>query len=158
MATEPIEIDELEPIPDPADGPSVFNSEVPEFFQAWSNINLQLQQNFDITYDNAQLAEAAAAAAAASEANSAATANNVGAWSEQTGAASPPLSVTHSGSVWILNEAIADITASEPGVSGDWTEAPGGGFTNPMDGTGQIIIGGTAGAPTKLPLAPMVTC
>jgi len=62
------------------------------------------------------LAEASATVAAAS-------ANFVGAWGDQTGAASVPLSVAHDDEVWLLLDDLADITASEPGVSSDWVTA-----------------------------------
>lgn len=45
----------------------------------------------------------------------------VGAWSAQTGAAAPPMTVSHGGAVYFLNTAVADITAHTPGVSAVWT-------------------------------------
>jgi hypothetical protein len=72
-------------------------------------------------------AEAASAAAAASAGDSlaysvlsAGSANLAGAWSAQTGAVAPPYSVTHEGRIWVLLNALADVTASEPGITADW--------------------------------------
>lgn len=50
----------------------------------------------------------------------------VGDWSNQTGAASIPYSVTHNGAIWLLTANVADITAEEPsGSNTNWqsTEA-----------------------------------
>lgn len=44
-----------------------------------------------------------------------------GAWNTLTGAATPPMTVTHGGAVYFLNTAVADITAHTPGVSAVWT-------------------------------------
>lgn len=45
-----------------------------------------------------------------------------GEWSAQTGAAAPPMSVSHSGNLWYLTSALADITAAEPGVAAAWEQ------------------------------------
>jgi hypothetical protein len=69
---------------------------------------------------------ASATASANSALQSASSTNNVGAWSVQTGSANPPLSTTHTGSSWILNIPLADITTSEPtSINSDWTEISG---------------------------------
>lgn len=46
----------------------------------------------------------------------------VGAWSSQTGAATPPMSVEHAGDFWTLVSAVPDITVQEPGVSSVWSK------------------------------------
>lgn len=43
-----------------------------------------------------------------------------GEWSGLTGALNMPAVVTHTGEYWVLLSNLADVTASEPGVSGDW--------------------------------------
>lgn len=70
----------------------------------------------------AEVAEASGYAGdALSSANLAAgSANLQGAWASQTGAAAPPYSVTHDGRLWVLLNSLADVTASEPGVTADW--------------------------------------
>ena len=68
--------------------------------------------------------DAISAAQSALEANS--TANNQGAWSGLSGALNKGLSVTHTGSTWILNVDLADVTLSEPTAgNSDWTEVSG---------------------------------
>lgn len=78
------------------------------------------------TNDNAQLADDKATEAEASAILAQGTANNKGAWSTLSGALNIPASVNHTGSVWVLNVNIADITASEPtAINTDWTEISG---------------------------------
>jgi len=50
----------------------------------------------------------------------AATANFKGRWSELSGPLSIPASVYHDGSYWQLLNSLADVSTSEPGVTGDW--------------------------------------
>jgi len=49
-----------------------------------------------------------------------ATANFVGPWASLSGSLNVPAVVLHAGSYWQLLVNLADVTASEPGVSGDW--------------------------------------
>jgi hypothetical protein len=72
-----------------------------------------------------------AAAAAVSETNAAASedvaqssANYIGEWSDQVGAATVPTCVSHSNRYWQLTEDLADITAKEPGVDSEWMLIP----------------------------------
>lgn len=58
--------------------------------------------------------------AAASAASAAASANFKGTWASQTGAANKPAAYLHDGAYWQLLNDLADITASEPGVSADY--------------------------------------
>lgn len=51
-----------------------------------------------------------------------ALANNAGAWSELTGPYQGGTGVMHDGRFWFLEEAVTDITAHEPGVSGVWAQ------------------------------------
>lgn len=50
----------------------------------------------------------------------ASVANFVGPWAELSGALSTPASTRHNGTYWTLLRNIADVAASEPGVSADW--------------------------------------
>ena len=77
-------------------------------------------------------AGASAAAAAASEAAAAASANFVGQWADLTGALNVPATVEHGGVVWLLLADLADVTASEPGVSADWLVVTGVTITQPV--------------------------
>lgn len=51
-----------------------------------------------------------------------ATINYVGDWASLTGALAAGKTVTHTGTVWFLLTALADVTTSEPGVSADWLD------------------------------------
>ena len=73
-------------------------------------------------YGNAVEGQVSAASASSSAAISAANANFKGLWVDQTGVANVPYSVSHSGVSWQLINNIADVTLSEPSVSGDWLE------------------------------------
>lgn len=77
---------------------------------------------------DASVAEAAASAveAAASAELAQSTANFKGLWSNLTGALNMPASVGHSDKDWRLLNDLADVTASEPGVSADWQEIKSG--------------------------------
>ena len=65
-------------------------------------------------------AETAQAAAEAAQAVAQTSANFKGNWSDQTGAAAIPYSVYHEGNYWQLVSNLADVTASEPGVTVAW--------------------------------------
>lgn len=74
---------------------------------------------------SATSASANAVAAALSEANAAATANIKGTWASQTGAIAKPAAVSHNGAIWALLNNLADVTTSQPGVTGDWAWVSG---------------------------------
>tara|TARA_R110000772_G_scaffold268452_1_gene395558 strand:+ start:2493 stop:5870 length:3378 start_codon:yes stop_codon:yes gene_type:complete len=88
---------------------------------------------------------ASATAADASATAAAASANSLGEWSALTGAVNVPASVTHSSQIWILDTNLADVTTSEPGVSGDWTKLVTtnvvAGSTQDFTASGAITIG-----------------
>lgn len=69
---------------------------------------------------------AAAASAVASANLAAAAANFKGLWPSLTGALNKPASVKHNGRFWALLNNLADVTASQPGVSADWTSLDSG--------------------------------
>lgn len=74
---------------------------------------------------NATAALASKNAAATSESNAAATANIKGTWASQTGAIAKPAAVSHNGAIWALLNNLADVTTSQPGVTGDWAWVSG---------------------------------
>jgi len=78
------------------------------------------KDNADDAYASSGIAAASAVSAATSEANTAAFANFKGNWSALTGALAKPASVFHNGAFWALLNNLADVTASQPGVSADW--------------------------------------
>ena len=65
-----------------------------------------------------------AANAAASAASAAAAANFAGEWGGLVGDLAVPASVEHSDRLWLLLNDLADVTASEPGVTADWQVLP----------------------------------
>ena len=73
------------------------------------------------------LATEQAQQAAASAAAAASSANNKGAWASLTGALAVPATVYHNNRFWMLLNSVANVAASEPGVSADWVVASGGG-------------------------------
>lgn len=110
-----------------------WNASITQFNTAAIQVNQLAVDAQTSANDSATSAGESAASAVASEAsasNSAASANNKGEWSALVGALNVPASVTHNGSVWILDTDLADVTASEPGVSGDWTETGASGATD----------------------------
>jgi hypothetical protein len=72
----------------------------------------------DAAYANAVAAEDSALAANAA-------ANFKGNWSSLTGVLAKPAAVWHSSTIWALLNDLADVTTSQPGVSGDWVEIGG---------------------------------
>lgn len=67
-------------------------------------------------------ATASETAAAASETVATASANYVGPWVDQTGAANVPYSVSHLDKCWLLTENLADVTTKTPGTDSEWLE------------------------------------
>ncbi len=114
--------------PDPATmSPSLFASTAAASVLAQKAMTPELnlmagQMNTVAGEINAAIAPVAGqvAAVAASEANTAALANFKGNWSALTGALAKPASVFHNGAFWALLNNLADVTASQPGVSADW--------------------------------------
>lgn len=107
--------------------PSTFDALADAFVAYWTTFRTQivaalswLYDTAVAAYDAALAAAASAGAAAASEAVALAAANFKGTWSSRTGAAAVPYSVSHAGSYWMLLGNLADVTASEPGVTADW--------------------------------------
>lgn len=69
--------------------------------------------NADSAFESGQTAYSSSQAATAA-------ANFVGDWDDQTGAATAGISVRHVNRIWRLLNNLADITASEPGITADW--------------------------------------
>jgi hypothetical protein len=70
---------------------------------------------------SALVAQGYAGDAAQSAEIAADTANFLGEWAALVGELSPPASVRHNGKIWQLLVYLPDVTASEPGVSADWS-------------------------------------
>jgi hypothetical protein len=117
-------------------------------------LGANVEFNAESAYDSAGEAVVSAASAAAqvplataqvalaqtAASNAAASAAFKGAWDDQTGAATKPYSVSHEGRFWLLINNLADVTLSEPGVTGDWESVP---VITVQDRTSNIILGAT---------------
>lgn len=128
----PPEIIDMSPVPDRRDEPT-FSDRMNLFFSRIVQFSVDIGLTAEWTRARADEVESNATAAAISEANAASSAevalgaaNYKGSWSAQTGAANKPYSVTHNGRYWSLNNNLADVTGSEPGVTTDWVEIPSG--------------------------------
>ena len=63
------------------------------------------------------------------------TANYKGQWSSLSGPLAPPACAYFGGSFWVLNVALANVLASQPGAGTDWSKIPG-----TLDGTGAYGV------------------
>ena len=72
--------------------------------------------------------------AAASEAAAISAANFKGIWSNLTGSISIPASLEHEGALYTLLNNLADVTASEPGVTADYLNTTGAKYVTPVAG------------------------
>ncbi len=114
-----------------------YHNELPGTINGINNV-----ANFVETQGNS--AEASSTAAANSAATASGSANFKGNWSSLSGALSIPSSVQHSGSLWLLINNLADVTASEPSSgNSDWRDITP--LANPFTTDGQIIISGPSG-------------
>ena len=87
-----------------------------------------------LTASNAQTSATASAITAA------AVANFAGEWSTLTGALNVPASVLHDGIYWNLLTNLANVTTSEPGVTGDWDQLFAGPLIS-LTASGAITAG-----------------
>lgn len=102
-----------------------FFGALPAFQTAMNALKAYVYAIAQQVYANAVEAFSSATAAALSEANAAATANIKGTWASQTGAIAKPAAVSHNGAIWALLNNLADVTTSQPGVTGDWAWVSG---------------------------------
>jgi hypothetical protein len=122
--------------PDKSQSREVFNANMRAAFAYEANLASQINTVAGEVNANALLAteKADVAVAKAEEAGLAViqasdiaatvigTANFAGVWNELTGPLTVPTSVLHNGIYWMLLHDIADVTLSEPGISGDWSK------------------------------------
>lgn len=120
------------PLPDPGDRATFSARKLEQLRWANNEYSTGSKALADASYSNAldsqasaTAAQTSATAAALSESNAAATANFKGLWSALTGALNKPASVSHNGAIWGLLNNLADITTSQPGVTGDWVWVSG---------------------------------
>jgi len=107
-------ITQLPPNPKRIDEPAVFIPTADDWVAAldlWTTEANALA--VDVNADEVSAANSATSATA--------SANHKGDWDDLTGALNIPASVSHEGLQWLLLNNLADVTASEPGVTADWT-------------------------------------
>lgn len=117
----------------PALGSPNFNLEaynaatsLPAAFTRQGEIAVATKTNADSAAESAGQAQSAAVVASDVQDVVLAAANFKGLWSSLTGALAKPACVKHGGRFWLLLNNLADVTASEPGISADWTNLDAG--------------------------------
>lgn len=115
------------PLPDPGDRATFSARKLEQLRWANNEYSTGSKALADASYSNALDSQASATAAATSAADASNSAANLsaivnfkGLWSTLTGALNKPASVFHNGAYWALLNTLADVTASQPGVSADW--------------------------------------
>ena len=103
-----------------------FLGALPTFATEANALSVEVNANAISAANSASFAGLSAANAASSSQVALAAANFKGLWSSLTGALSKPATVKHNNRFWLAVDDIADVTASEPGVSSDWTSVSGG--------------------------------
>ena len=113
---------DITPLPDPPQrtDPANFATKADAFLGALPDFATEANALATTVNGYKTDAEAAQAAAEAAQAVAQTSANFKGNWSDQTGAAAVPYSVYHEGNYWQLVSNLADVTASEPGVTAAW--------------------------------------
>lgn len=114
-------ISTLSEAPSNSDNPADFETKALAFVAGLSTFVSEANTLASEMETDATNAETAATNAAASASTAQAASNFKGNWSGLTGALNTPASVRHSSQYWALLTDLADVTASEPGVSADWT-------------------------------------
>jgi len=117
------------------ENPESFNTKMNSLVQWYPNLTTTLQDSVDwadVVFTEVETLAGEAESSATAAANSAtdaaqsagisqSAANFRGSWSSLTGSISVPSSVLHGGVYWNLLNDLADVTASEPGVTADWS-------------------------------------
>jgi hypothetical protein len=93
------------------------------------------------TLDAASTAVAAAASAVGARDQALGAANFKGIWGTLAGALAKPASVKHEGRFWLLLNNLANVEASEPGVSADWTSLSAGQVTARINSNTDAVPG-----------------
>lgn len=143
----------------PALGSPNFNQEAYDYATAMPGVSTALGALAENAATNAQISHdntitAIQASQAAQDARDAAqgAANFKGLWSSLSGPLNKPASVKHNNRIWLLLNNLPDVTASEPGVSSDWTTGDSGALI-------QVVTADTTIAPgvTYSVMTPGVT-
>lgn len=147
----------------PALGSPSFNQEAYTFGSSMPGVSAALgaladnvASNSQISHDNAVTAVQASQIAQDARDAAAGAANFRGLWSTLSGPLNKPASVKHNNRIWLLLNNLADVAASEPGVSGDWTSGDSGELlqivnANTAVQAGPVYVAETAGVTLTLP-------
>lgn len=120
-------ISPLPPAPVRSDAPADFATKADAFAAALAGFVEDANASSSFVNDraaevgsNADAAAQAATDAALARDAAQNVANFKGAWSALSGPLNLPATVLHAGQIWSLLNDLPDVTASEPGVTGDW--------------------------------------
>jgi len=93
--------------------------------------------------ESAQAAQQSAVAATNAAASAVGAANFKGIWAALSGPLNKPACVKHEGRFWMLLNNLADVAASEPGVTADWTSLDAGSISEEVTsaGTVNMVVG-----------------
>lgn len=162
--TAPIEPTPAPAVPQyPALGSPTFNQEayasgtaLPGVTQWIEGTAQEVFVNAGISSGSAVTAVQAAADAASVQSVVLATANFAGVWADMSGPLNRPACVKHNGRFWMLLNNLANVAASQPGVSADWTSLDAGRVTaritaNTTAVAGVYYVAATAGITLTVP-------
>lgn len=147
----------------PALGSPSFNQDAYTYATAMPGVSAALgalatnvAANGQVSHDNATAATQAALAAADARDVSAAAANFKGLWSSLAGPLNKPAAVKHNNRIWLLLNNLANVAASQPGVSADWTTGDSGELVQVVNASTTITPGpvyavATAGVTVTMP-------
>lgn len=139
MATAPTPITPLGTPPsrsDPVNFPAradTFLGALPTFATETNAIAINAYNNAVEANTSAGIATDSATASAESAGVALAASNFKGMWSTLVGAINKPASVKHDGRFWLLLNNLANVAASEPGITADWTSLDAGDVTQTVN-------------------------
>ena len=147
--TTPVPVPALiQAAPWPALGSTNYNDEAyaagstqPAAFERQAEIAQSSHDNAQISHDNSVTAVQASQVAQDARDAAQGAANFKGLWSSLSGPLNKPASVKHNNRIWLLLNNLADVAASEPGVSADWTSGDTGSIVQLVSANTSIVPG-----------------
>lgn len=132
----------------PALGSANFNQEAYDYATSMRPASVRLGELAQATHTNAvsagesaDIANSAALAAATSQEIALAASTFKGLWTSLSGPLDRPACVKHAGRFWLLNADLANVAASEPGVSSDWISIDSGSVAQDVYANATMIPG-----------------
>ena len=122
-----------------------YGSAMPGVSAALGDLAENVAINAQIGHNNAGLASSSAEAAAGAQASALAASNFKGLWAGMAGALNKPACVKHNGRFWLLLSNLANVAASEPGVSSDWTSLDSGTGVTQVISTPSVTVNAVSG-------------